>query len=99
MKVQEKGVTFIRHGLSKQDRQRHFGMKIHVPHFEERPLLDRNRCLKIYLDMTKDFRHRLEAPDSFRLFLAIKEPHKPVSTVTISSWIVQAIKRHMQMKI
>ena len=26
--VQKKGVTFIRHGLAKQDREKHFGSKI-----------------------------------------------------------------------
>lgn len=56
IKERESGITFIRHGLSKQDRQSHFGMKIHVPRFWDRPLLDPKRCLKIYLDRTEDFR-------------------------------------------
>ena len=92
MKIQEKGITFIRHGLSKQDRQSHFGIKIHVPHFPERELLDPKRAINIYLDKTKNSRQKLEPSDKVKLFLAINEPHKPVATVTISNWIVQAIK-------
>ena len=92
MKIQDKGITFIRHGLSKQDRQSHFGVKIHVPHFTERESLDPKRAINVYLDKTKICRQKLGSPDKVKLFLAIKEPHKPVSTVTISSWIVQTIK-------
>ncbi|CAC5392070.1 unnamed protein product [Mytilus coruscus] len=92
MKVQEKGITFIRHGLSKQDRQSHFGEKIHVPHFPERELLDPKRSIIIYLNKTKNIRQKLEASDKVKLFLAMKEPHKPVTSVTISSWIVQTIR-------
>jgi hypothetical protein len=30
MRIQEQGITFIRHGLAKQDREKHFGAKIFV---------------------------------------------------------------------
>jgi len=33
MKVQNKGITFVRHGLAKQDRQNHFREKLFVPSF------------------------------------------------------------------
>lgn len=92
MKVQERGINFIRHGLSKQDRQSHYGVKIHVPHFPDRTLLDPKRAILIYLDKTKDIRLKLSLEDRSKLFLAIKEPHKPVTTVTIANWIVQTIK-------
>ena len=92
MKMQEKGITFIRHGLSKQDRQKHFGVKIFVPSFPERKLVDPKRSLSIYLDKTKSYREKLNTSERSKLFLAIKEPHKPVSVVTISNWIVQTIK-------
>ncbi|CAC5407426.1 unnamed protein product [Mytilus coruscus] len=92
MRVQDKGITFIRHGLSKQDRQSHFGTKIHVPHFTEREFLDPKRSITIYLDKTKEIRQKLDASDKVELFLALKEPHKPVTAVTISSLIVQTIR-------
>ena len=92
MKVQEKGITFIRHGLSKQDRQNHYGIKIHVPSFDERTLVDPKRSLNLYLEKTKNIREKLNATDRVKLFLALNEPHKPVTTATISSWIVQTIK-------
>jgi hypothetical protein len=31
--VQKKGVAFIRHGLAKQDRPKHFGSKIFIPSY------------------------------------------------------------------
>ena len=93
MKIQGKGITFIRHGLSKQDRQNHFGVKIHVAHNSEKELLDPKRSILHYLDRTKSYREKLSATDKVKLFIALNEPHKPVSTTTISSWIVQAIKK------
>jgi hypothetical protein len=35
MRIQEQGITFIRHGLAKQDREKHFGAKIFVPTYKE----------------------------------------------------------------
>lgn len=39
MKVQNKGITFVRHDLAKQDRQNHFGEKLFVPSFPEKTLI------------------------------------------------------------
>lgn len=83
MRIQKKGITFIRFGLSKQDRQ-----KIFVPAFPENKFLDPKRCLKCYLKKTKFFRKTGEN----QLFLSLNDPHKPVSTHTISKWIVKTIK-------
>jgi hypothetical protein len=33
--VQKKGVTFIRHGLAKPNRPKHFGSKIFIPSYSE----------------------------------------------------------------
>ena len=92
MQIQSKGITFIRHGLSKQDRQNHFGAKIHVPSFSEKESLDPKRAISIYLEKTKEIRQKLNVSDRGKLFLAIKEPHKPVTSVTIANWIVQTVK-------
>lgn len=92
MKVQEKGITFIRHGLSKQDRQNHFGMKIFVPSFPEKQLLDPKRALCIYMERTQNLRQNLSSSDKGKLFLSLNAPHKPVSAPTISSWIVKVVQ-------
>ncbi|CAC5397867.1 unnamed protein product [Mytilus coruscus] len=45
MRDQCKGITFVRHGLAKQDRQKHFGEKLFVPSFPEKTLIDPKRAL------------------------------------------------------
>jgi hypothetical protein len=92
MRIQEQGITFIRHGLAKQDREKHFGAKIFVPTYKEKVCLDPRRCLLSYLDKTKQFRNSLPKEQRGNLFLALKEPHKAVTSQTISHWIVQVIK-------
>ncbi|KAK3093413.1 hypothetical protein FSP39_015328 [Pinctada imbricata] len=57
--VQKKGVTFIRHGLAKQDRPSHFGTKVFVPSFAENKLLDPKRALFYYLRFGSKTRHLL----------------------------------------
>lgn len=89
--VQSKGVTFIRQGLSKQDRPTHFGMKLFVPAFPENKLLDPKRSLAIYVKQTEQFR-RSGGKDEKNLFLAINSPHQPVTAQTISSWIVNVVR-------
>ena len=90
--VQKKGVTFIRHGLAKQDRVNHFGSKIFVPAFAENHRLDPKRALYWYLKQTKVLRIKLDGTQEKKIFLALNKPHQPVSTQTISNWIVQTIK-------
>jgi len=90
--VQKKGVTFIRHGLAKQDRPFHFDTKVFVPSFAENKLLDPKRALFYYLECTESFRHDTEGKDETKLFLSTNEPHKLVSSQTISSWLVKTIK-------
>lgn len=90
--IQSKGITFIRHGLSKQDRPAHFGSKIIIPTFEENKKLDPKRCLFYYLKETERFRKSASGEDETSLFLSLNEPHKPVGAQTISNWIVQTLK-------
>lgn len=92
MKAQSKGITFIRHGLAKQDRPGHFGKTIFVPSYPEKELLDPKRALCCYLDRTKEMRNKLKSDEKVKLFLAISEPHKPVKVATISNWLVQTVK-------
>lgn len=89
--VQKKGLTFLRKGLSKQDRPSHFGSKIFIPAFPSDKLLDPKRSFYYYLKRTDEFR---KTDDKFvnNLFLSFRSPHNPVSAQTISSWIVKTIK-------
>ena len=90
--VEKKGVTFIRHGLSKQDRQNHYGATIFLPAFPENKKLDPNRALYFNLKQTDSLRLRNDGTSENRLFLAVKEPHQAVSAQTISKWIVKTVK-------
>ena len=49
VRVQNRGITFVRKGLSKQDRLNHISPNIFVPAFKETKLLDPKRALAIYL--------------------------------------------------
>ena len=89
--IQEKGITFIRHGFAKQDRAGHENSKILVPAFPENKLLDPKRAVYEYLKRTQEFREKEDKYET-RLFLAINKPHLPVTSQTISSWIVKTIK-------
>lgn len=90
--VQKKGITFIRHGLSKQDRQKHFGSKIFVPAFTENAKLDPKRALYFYLKKTVSLRTKTDGSSEDKLFLAVREPHHPISSQTISKWLVKTIR-------
>ena len=84
-------MTFVRHGLAKQDRPKHFGSKIFIPSYSEDKLLDPKRAIYYYLKRTESLRNSDDSVEN-RLFLAVNEPHRPVKTQTISSWIVNTIK-------
>lgn len=77
--VQKKGVTLICHGLSKQDRQTHYGSKVFVPAFPENKKLDPKRALYFYLKKTDRLRLKTDGTTEVRVFLLVKEPHQAVS--------------------
>ena len=89
--VQKQGVTFLRTGLSKSDRPSHQSKNIFVPHLPSDKKLDPKRVLAYYLKKTEKFR-RSNGNDIVKLFLAVNKPHKPVTAVTISRWLVSLIK-------
>ena len=89
--VQKQGVTFIRTGLSKSDRPSHMGRNIFVPHLEKDKKLDPKRALTYYLKATEQFRNQ-KGKDIVKLFLAINKPHQPVSSITLSRWLISFIK-------
>ena len=90
--IQSKGITFIRHGLAKQDRQSHRKATVFIPAFPENKKLDPKRCIYYYLKATEKFRKTPGGVDETKVFLGLNEPHKPVSAQTISHWIVQALR-------
>ena len=87
--VQNRGITFIRQGLSKADRQNHVNSMIFVPSFSQDRALDPVRVLKAYLERTKKFRKFGTSQGKFSLFLSFVNPHNPV---TSPRWIVKLIK-------
>lgn len=92
MRIQQQGISFVRCGLAKQDRQNHTMRKIFVPSFSENEKLDPKRHLLSYLDKTSEFRKQLNNDQRGKLFLSFSKPHKPVTSQTISRWILQVIK-------
>ena len=80
--IQSKGITFIRHGLAKQDRPSHYGATVFIPSFSENKKLDPKRCVYYYLKATAQLRKTISGEDESRLFLSLNEPHKPVSAQT-----------------
>ena len=63
-----------------------------MPSFSQDSLLDPVRVLKFYLKTTKKFRKFGQDQANFSLFLSVVEQHKPVTSQTISKWIVSLIK-------
>ena len=55
--VQNRGITFIRQGLSKSDKQNHVNSSIFVSSFSQDKSLDPVRVLKSYLKKTEKFRN------------------------------------------
>ena len=54
-------------------------------------MLDPKRALTHYLRNTEDLRDK-NGKDELKLFLTVNKPHRPVSSQTISSWLVKVIK-------
>lgn len=81
VRVQNKGtcITFVRKGLSKQDRVNHTSPHIFIPAFPDSKLLNPKRSLAIYLKRVEQFRQKDNA-DEPKLFISYIRPHNPVSS-------------------
>ena len=97
MNVGDRGITFVRTGLAKQDRPNHEGSHIFVPSHQEDKFLDPRRCLIQYIKKTKKYRNQNDQ-NVVKLFLATRKPHHPISAQTISKWIVNLIKLVYKLK-
>ena len=91
MNIGERGITFVRTGLSKQDRPNHESNHIFVPVFSQDKYLDPRRCLSWYIKKTKKLRKK-DSQNVSKLFLATRKPHQAVTAQTISKWIVNLIR-------
>uniref|UniRef100_A0A0K8S7M1 Tyr recombinase domain-containing protein n=1 Tax=Lygus hesperus TaxID=30085 RepID=A0A0K8S7M1_LYGHE len=48
--------------------------------------------MKLYLQMTENFRRALSDPDNSQLFLCIAQPHRPISGATLGRWVKDVLK-------
>jgi len=96
--VQSAGITFARHGLAKQDRESHYSARVFIPTFVENKLLDPKRSVYYYLKRTEPFRKNADGTEVLNVFLGLNEPHKPVSSQTISHWLVETLKLTLKNK-
>lgn len=89
--VHSKGLTFVRQGLSKQDRQGHSKSTVFIPAYKENKHLDPKRALSVYLKKTEEFRKKGNK-DETALFFTINSPHDKASVRTLGSYIVNTIQ-------
>ena len=90
--IQNREIEFIRQALSKSDRQNHMNANIFIPSFSQDKTLEPVRVLRAYLKRTKKFSNFGQVQVKFSLFLSCMKPHKPVTSQTISKWLVKLIK-------
>ena len=84
------GILFQLQSLTKT--QRSGGPRtFFFPSFSEIELLCPVKCLRAYIERTATFRPPAPEPDP--LFLAIPNPHHPVSTDTLSRWLKSALDK------
>ena len=49
-------------------------------------------CLREYQKRTKEFRTRISSLESNRLLLSYIRPHKPITSDTLTRWVVEFLK-------
>ena len=74
--------------LGKTDRPTHLGSPITVLSFPEDSYVCPVLCLKHYILSSNNFRGKFTS-----LFIATKQPYKPVSSKTIAKWICNIIRQ------
>ena len=85
MQITEEGVTFKVPGLSKTRRSGP-PREVTYTRFREADIICPVTTLRAYLDLTEKL--RLAAEDGSKpLFIAVRKPHKPITSATISRWM------------
>ena len=74
--------------LGKTDRPTHLGSPITVLSFPEDSYVFPVLCLKLYILSSNNFRGKCTS-----LFIATKQPYKPVSSKTVANWICYIIRQ------
>ena len=85
MQIQDQEVSFKIPGLSKTRRSGP-PREVSYASFSEAEIICPVNTLKVYLQQTEKFRSVAE-DGSNPLFIAIRKPHKPVTSATISRWM------------
>lgn len=89
MRHYPEGVRFSHTSFRKRTHCGNLGESVY-PKFIDRSLCP-VACLKVYLERTKNWRHKND--DKPLLFLSFKKPHKPVSPATLSRWLKEIIRQ------
>ena len=86
------GVVFELPELVKKSRfQQGFKRSFHA-RFPENPNLCVVQCLQEYEKRTKEFRPQIDNSKANRLLLSYIRPHKPITSDTLSRWVVEFLK-------
>jgi hypothetical protein len=91
MKYFPEGVKFQHTVFRKRSHNGKLGESVY-PKFAE-TLLRPVACLSAYLDRTKEWRKDTTDNMQQRLFLSFKNPHKQVTTPTLSRWLKEVIRQ------
>lgn len=86
------GVVFELPELVKKSRFQHGFKKSFHAGFPENPNLCVVNCLREYEKRTKGFRTQVGSSKSNRLLLSYIRPHKPITSDTLSRWVVEFLK-------
>lgn len=89
MRHYPEGVKFAHTSYRKRSHNGALGESIY-PKFSQCPRLCPVECLSIYLEKTRQWRPSSDNMQQL-LFLALKKPHKPVSSATLSRWLKEVI--------
>ena len=86
------GVVFELPEFVKKSRFLHGFKKSFHASFPENPKLCVVSCLREYEKRTKEFRPQISSSESNRLLLSYIRPHKPITSDTLSRWVVEFLK-------
>ena len=89
MRRYPEGIKFLHTTYRKRSHNGTLGESIY-PKFSQCSRLCPVECLSTYLEKTKQWRLSLDSMQQL-LFLALKKPHRPVSSATLSRWLKEVI--------
>ena len=90
MRRYPEGIKFLHTTYRKRSHNGTLGESIY-PKFSQCSRLCPVECLSTYLEKTKQWRPSSDSMQQL-LFLALKKPHRPVSSATLSRWLKEVIQ-------